>query len=264
MKPLPRLIISLHDLHPGSLGGIQRQREDLRKLGIKSLSQLVVPEFHHQEGTFTHSPLCDWLGEQQLLGDELILHGYYHDREGQAESLKDLFWTRLYTNQEAEFYSLSEEESKERWDRGKRLFEGKGWKTPGFIAPAWLLNSELVAPLQGAGFEYSVVYAGILDLQGGPKARLKRIPTLCWSCRSWWRRQVSLVWNGFRFQTALSKGIDFRISLHPLDVEYPLIWNQITTMVRKAVRMGYQPVTYGEYVRVNSITKKIRISPQSH
>jgi predicted deacetylase len=249
MRRVPRIVVSLHDLHPGSQVQVRRQHADLRGLGVQSLSHLVVPEFHHQSETFQDAALCDWLGEVQNQGDELILHGYYHDRQGQSESLTDLFWTRFYTNQEAEFYSLSEPESIDRWKRGRALFEGRGWKTPGFIAPAWLLNSSLIQPLQGLGFDYSVVYEGIWDLSQSPKKEIHPIPTLCWSSRSWWRRQVSLVWNGFRFQTFLSKGIDFRVSLHPGDVDYPLIWNQIMTMVRQAIRAGYQPVTYGTYHR---------------
>ncbi len=247
MGSIPRLIVSLHDVHPGSAEQIQRQRHDLKQAGIKALSHLVVPEFHHRQSTFHSASLCQWLGDQQSMGDELILHGYYHDRIGQTEALRDLFWTRFYTNQEAEFYSLSERESRKRWNDGLEQFKGQGWRSPGFIAPAWLLDSGLVKALQEEGFDYSVVYQGVLDLKRGSDARLHRIPTLCWSSRSWWRRQVSLVWNGFCFQTFLSKGIDFRVSLHPLDVDYPLIWGQIMTMIRRAVRFGYQPVTYGEY-----------------
>ena len=243
----PRLIVSLHDVHPGSREQIQRQRFDLNQAGIRSLSHLVVPEFHHGPSSFHDPALSQWLGEQQASGDELILHGFYHDRQGQRESLGDLFWTRLYTNQEAEFYSLSEPESRERWKKGREGFELQGWRTRGFIAPAWLIHSGLVDCLSSAGFDYSVVYEGILNLKGGSKTSLHRIPTLCWSSRAWWRRQSSLVWNGFRFQTFLSQGIDFRVSLHPLDVDYPFIWGQVMTMIRQAVRMGYQPVTYGEY-----------------
>lgn len=247
MARVPRLIVSLHDVHPGSFCAVKRQREDLASWGVSVVSHLVVPEYHHQGSSFELSEFREWVSSCQSAGDELVLHGYYHDRVGQKEALKDLFWTRLYTNQEAEFFALSTEEAKDRWEKGIQGFESCGWKTKGFIAPAWLLNPTLMDPLREKRFDYTVLYSGIQDLREAATVPFIPLRTLCWSTRAWWRRQSSLIWNGILYQILLGKGLDLRMSLHPGDVEYPLVWNQIMMMIRQLIRSGYQPVSYQKY-----------------
>jgi len=36
--------------------------------------------------------------------------------------------------------------------------------------------------------------------------------------------------------------------LHPRDLEFPLLRRQIDQIVRSAVKRGFEPTTYGEYV----------------
>lgn len=254
MNATPQLIVSLHDVHPQSLQRVQRQREDLSRAGVTATTHLIVPEFHHGSSSFEEPSLQDWISNQQKKGDEMVLHGYYHDRIGLKESVRDLFWTRLYTNQEAEFYSLDVSEACKRWKQGLDGFQKNNWGTAGFIAPAWLLSSELIGPLSEIGFQYTVTYDGVWILKKKGDSTLLPIKTLCWSSRAFWRRQTSLIWNGVLFQILLSRRKDIRVSLHPNDIEYPLLWNQIMTMVGQLIRAGYRPMTYLNYLS-NSLGK---------
>jgi hypothetical protein len=39
-----------------------------------------------------------------------------------------------------------------------------------------------------------------------------------------------------------------RLSLHPRDLEFPLIRRQVDQILRAAFRRGFEPTTYGDYV----------------
>ncbi len=134
------LIVSLHDAHPGSCGAITDQIAFLAERGVPATSILVVPNFHHGAPLTKDVGFCDAVSRWQAAGHEIVLHGYFHDRkESPRETLATLFWTRLYTNREAEFLDLPREAVQERLARGRKLFESLGWQATGFVAPAWLM-----------------------------------------------------------------------------------------------------------------------------
>jgi uncharacterized protein len=104
------LIVSLHDAHPGSRTQIAEQVAFLSERGVMRSSILVVPEFHQAGSAAADGEFCDAVSSWQAGGHELVLHGYYHDRrESPPENLATVFWTRLYTNREAEFLDLAPE-----------------------------------------------------------------------------------------------------------------------------------------------------------
>jgi predicted deacetylase len=182
------LIVSLHDAHPGSHAAIAEQIAFLAGYGIARSSILVVPEFHHGGSVTESGAFCDDVSRWQDAGHELVLHGYYHDRrDSPPERLSQLFWTRLYTSREAEFLDLPLDTAKTRLEAGRALFASLGWRTTGFLAPAWLIGK---------------------------------------------LRETELI----------------RLSLHPRDLEFPLIRRQVDQILRASLKRGFQATTYGEYV----------------
>jgi len=244
------LVVSLHDFHPGSRVAIAAQREALHAWGVDRCSILVVPEFHHGLPTETDTPSCEALRQWQAAGDELVLHGYYHDRRGLAESWRDLFWTRLYTNQEAEFWNLSPEEAQHRLSAGLEIFQRNRWRASGFIAPAWLLPKNLWPIVARQGFHYTTLLTGIVRWHGSTsEPTVEPTQSLVYSTRAAWRRSTSLAWNAWlarQLQTQNKNCI--RLSLHPRDLEFPEIAQQIEQLVRRLVGAGWIPATYAEYV----------------
>jgi len=237
------LVVSLHDVHPGSRERIATQRKALSAWGVPRRSLLVVPEFHH--GPPADEPgHATWLRECRDQGDEIVLHGYFHDRKGQGESLRNLFWTRFYTNREAEFLDLPPNEARARIERGHNRLVAAGLAPSGFIAPAWLMAPGLPALLAEMGFGYTNTLGTFLDL-----ARNRTIATqsLCWSTRSAWRRTVSLGWNRLLFRRLRGKSL-LRVSLHPDDLAYVAIRKQIERIVKTALDAGYEPITYADHV----------------
>ena len=85
------LIVSLHDVHPGSLDAVARQRADLRQLGVRKLSLLVVPHWHAEESIESGSDFVRTISQWQEEGDEVVLHGWTHSSVGLHTRAQDWF-----------------------------------------------------------------------------------------------------------------------------------------------------------------------------
>jgi predicted deacetylase len=241
------LIVSLHDAHPGSHRAIAEQIEFLAGYGIIRASILVVPDFHHAGESASAADFCADLNRWQDLGNEMVLHGYFHDRrESPRENLPALFWTRLYTNREAEFLDLPREEARTRLQKGKAMLNRLGLRTAGFIAPAWLMAPGLEEMLGAEGFAYTTRLGEIVSLVPGRRASLYS-QSLCYSTRAGWRRFASLAWNKQLFGKLRETNL-IRLSLHPRDLEFPRIRRQVDQILRAALKRQFEPTTYGEYV----------------
>jgi predicted deacetylase len=241
------LIVSLHDAHAGSQAQIAEQVAFLKAYGITRSSILVVPEFHHQGSVLQDKGFCEAVSGWQNEGHELVLHGFFHDRqESPPEKLSTIFWTRLYTNREAEFLDLPRETARLRLERGRALFDSLGWKTRGFVAPAWLMAEGLTNLLAEMGFAYTTRLKEIIPLLPGTN-RVTTSQSLCYSTRASWRRFASALWNKQLFGKLKETNL-VRLSLHPRDLEFPLIRRQIDQIVRASLKRGFVPTTYAEYV----------------
>jgi predicted deacetylase len=241
------LIVSLHDAHPGSQAQIEEQVTFLASYGITQSSILVVPDFHHQGSFAQNRSFCEMANAWQAKGHELVLHGYFHDRlESPPERLSTVFWTRFYTNREAEFLDLPPATARQRLERGRALFEAQGWLGRGFVAPAWLMASGMPNLLADMGFSYTTRLGEIIPLRPGIN-RIKSSQSLCYSTRAGWRRFASGIWNKHLYGRLRETDL-IRLSLHPRDLEFSLMRRQIDQILRASLKRGFKPTTYGDYV----------------
>jgi len=240
-----KLVVSLHDVHPGSFELVKRQRDELRAAGIRRLSLLVVPNWHRREPVEDHVGFIQALSAWRDEGDEIVLHGWTHSCGGLKESPRNWFWTRLYTAGEAEFMLAGPDECRMRLATGRALFERLGWPIVGFIAPAWLMAPHTEAILQELGFAYTVTRTEIRPL--GFSAGAIDSPSLCYSTRARWRRVASRVWNPY-LERSLRRRPVMRLSIHPGDIVYPRIWRQVMRLAKRGVNAGRLPATYRECV----------------
>jgi len=247
-SPAPKsLIVSLHDAHPGSQAQIAEQVAFLATYGINCSSILVVPDFHHEGLTAQNTSFCETASAWQSAGHELVLHGYFHDRlESPPESLSTLFWTRLYTNREAEFLDLPSATARQRLENGRALFESQGWRGRGFVAPAWLMADGLPNLLAEMNFTYTTRVGEIIPLLPGTH-KIKSSRSLCYNTRAAWRRFASGIWNKNLYGRLRDTDL-IRLSLHPRDLEFPLMRRQIDQIIRASLKRGFTPTTYGDYV----------------
>ncbi|MCS7064156.1 MAG: polysaccharide deacetylase family protein [Methylacidiphilales bacterium] len=238
------LIISLHDVHPHSLPKIQEQRQLLQEIGIKTCSLLVIPHYHHRTPC-DHHPQCIQYLQARQATDEIVLHGYYHDRRGLPPNLRNFFWTHLYTQNEAEFCDLNETLAEKRLNQGLMLLQKIGLSTHGFIAPGWLLHPRCIPILKRLGFLYTTTLRKIIRLNDPNSPILAH--SHCWSARSLWRRSSSQAWNSLLLRHTLNHPI-LRVALHPQDFQFPQLKKQITRIIRQALQLGFQPTTYRDFL----------------
>ena len=187
---------------------------------------------------------CEWLRARASLGDEIVLHGYFHQRARQpGESAKAKLTTRIYTADEGELFDLNYTTARELLTRGREDFRKLALDPVGFIAPAWLLGTEAERAVRELGFTYTTRLGSVLDFTTGIPHSAQ---SLVWSVRSAWRRQMSLAWNA-TLAVRLRSNPLLRISIHPVDLKHPQIWSQIERLITSALR-DRSALTYAEWI----------------
>ena len=81
-RPEKKLLLSLHDFHPGSRRQISEQLEFCLERCPGHASILVIPEYHHGPSVEACPESLRVLEKWQEEGHDLAVHGYYHDRMG--------------------------------------------------------------------------------------------------------------------------------------------------------------------------------------
>jgi uncharacterized protein len=233
MNPTEKqLIISFHDLHPGSWETCRRFIEKSKQLGARNMTLLVIPQYHGQAPFTENSTFVDWLKGLDQKDFDLCLHGYYH----RAEAVRGNWYQRLmgnvYTTGEGEFYQLSKSQAEEKLAAGISLFTPNHLPVYGFTAPAWLVSAEAKAAIKDAGFLYNTLWDGVElpSLNTFVKA-----PTLVYSSRNAWRRVVSKWWINIFHKLNRNTHI-LRLAVHPIDFDYPDIEAHLYRVLEKALR----------------------------
>jgi predicted deacetylase len=240
---MKRLVVSIHDVHPASFDAARGQIEFCESLGVRRFSILVVPDFH-MIAPFEASPdLVEWLRFREKLGDEIVLHGLYHFNDKRAVSPRFWFWNRLYTASEAEFLHLDFHTAHFRIRYGKQRLKKAGLHPVGFVAPAWLMNSQVRKAVFNVGMMYTNTVNSIVAASG--KTIFSR--SLCYSARAGWRQVGSLGWNSALWQVKRHHNI-VRLSLHPRDLEVRSFRSHISAIISAAMALNFESTTYSEVV----------------
>lgn len=222
------LVVSLHDLAPSNQPMADKMISEFAQRGVRTCSLLVVPDYHHQGASMKNRQFVSWLRGLEAQGHEIVIHGYFHQRpRRRGEKMKDQFVTRVYTQDEGEFYDLRYDEAFRRIKLARDEFRAAGLNPIGFVAPAWLLSAESEQAARDAGIEYTTRLRSIRDLRSG---KFYRSRSLVYSLRNGWRRAISLAWNAALARLLRSNSL-LRLSVHPTDHDYPGVWRQIMNLV---------------------------------
>jgi predicted deacetylase len=238
------LVVSIHDVSPFARREVDAMLDELRRVGVERTSLLVVPDYHHRGRSLESPEFVKWLQERRQSGHEIVIHGYCHQRQRRPS---DRGWkklmTRVYTEDEGEFYDIGREEARALVERALGEFKRAGFSPTGFIAPAWLLSPDAERALMDLDFEYTTRLAALFDLRRGVRHDSQ---SLVYSVRNTWRRIVSRRWNACLFR-ALRDNPLLRISLHPPDYAFRPIWRQICGFIRRALE-DRKPMTYESWI----------------
>ncbi|MEB4591616.1 polysaccharide deacetylase family protein [Candidatus Thiothrix sp. Deng01] len=214
----PAFCVALHDVAPSTWDAYAGFVAAIGRLNIP-LTLLVTPDYHRQGTVERHPAFVRAIGQRLESGDEVVLHGYYHDDPGPLGfAPQEWFMRRIYTY-EGEFYRLAEAEALRRLQQGLDMFARLGWRTQGFTPPAWLLGAGARRALQQSSLSYASTIHTLIRL---PTFAELPAPSLVWSSRSAWRRGLSRIWG--KRMLARSRTAPFlRLGLHPVDMQYPAV-----------------------------------------
>jgi len=252
-SPIGSLVVSIHDVTPITQPTIEKILADLRTAGVRVTSLLVVPDYHHRGKSVDDANFASWLRELEADGHEIVIHGYFHDRpRRESEGMREKFLTRVYTQDEAEFFDLKYDEVFARITRARDEFREARLSPIGFIAPAWLLSTEGERAARDADMQYTTRIATVIDLLTGERERSR---ALVYSTRSAWRRAASLGWNA-ALARRVAIGQLIRLCIHPSDIASRNVWKQIIRLTRRFSRTR-NPTTYRDWISEERVTRKL-------
>ncbi len=250
-EPERKLVVSFHDLHPGSRAVCAGFIERLRELGVPRVSLLVVPRWHGGPPLTQDAEFVAWLRELAAAGHDICLHGFFHQAEQVRGGPIQQLIGRHYTQSEGEFFQIDSATARDRLQRGLAILANEA-RLPivGFTPPAWLISDEGRAALIEAGLHYTTTFSQVELLQRGA---VLKAPTLVYSCRSAWRRVVSRAW--LRFWERVNREAPLlRIAAHPGDFVHAHVEKSLYAHVQRAMSNGREAVTYRDLLPAGTST----------
>jgi hypothetical protein len=239
------LVVSFHDLHPGTRDTCAAFLRDLAGLGVGRCTLLVVPCWHDGPSIARDPGFCSWLRRCTRAGHEICLHGFSHRDDAAPGSPWQRIVGRCYTAGEGEFYRIRHAEAARLLAAGRAMLETvSGLSVEGFTPPAWLLSPQGRDALCSAGFAYTTRWSGIDRLESGA---FVHAPVLAWSSRSAPRRLASRAW--VRLWGACNRAVPvLRIAVHPRDLTHATVRASVERALCRALADGRQPLTYRDLV----------------
>lgn len=239
VEPMKTVCLVLHDVAPSTWGDYQPFVEAVDALGNVPMTWLVVPDFHRHDALDANPAFRRVLDARVARGDELALHGYYHDdQEPMSHNPRDWFMRRVYTH-EGEFYRLSREVALGRMHAGLELFQRYDWPVRGFVAPAWLMSDGTRQALRELPLSYTSDPQHLYRL---PDFSAVDAPGLVWSARSAWRRGLSKIVSDQREQRWRDAPV-IRLGLHPVDMRHRFSRDYWLRTLERLLADGRVPLT---------------------
>ncbi len=204
------LLVSVHDVTPGTLPRVREIVRALRPRIGPALTLLVVP------GWSWAAPQIRQLRAWQDGGIELAGHGWRHRAE-RICTLGHRVHSRVISRDEAEHLSLSREGICARINRCHAWFAGNGLRPPSlYVPPAWAMGRLPPAASRALPFSFYETLCGVYDARTGDFLRMP----------------VTGYMADTPSRVVLLKGINalclalplraVRIALHPNDLRLPL------------------------------------------
>ncbi|MDF7800817.1 polysaccharide deacetylase family protein [Pontiellaceae bacterium B1224] len=235
-----KLVVSFHDLHPGTMKCCIRFLQRLEIIGVPRASLLVVPNWYDKLSLTRHPECCAWLREQP---HDISLHGWTHLAGHRAEKPIEWLMANKYTAGEGEFYKLPPHDAEMLILQGLEVFRRIGIEANGFIPPAWLMKEAHLPILGKVGLDYAVTLNKFFDVQ---RNKVLRAPVLCTTSRTPLRRALTRQVVSALAKKHANEPI-LRIAVHPVDFRYPEIEAFIYRLIAQCLETR-ESTTYDELV----------------
>jgi hypothetical protein len=175
-----------------------------------------------------HPDYCRLVQEN---AEELLLHGYFHQR------LRGAGPATLIAGRCDEMNGLNVEETRLTLERGQRIFvEAFGARARGFLAPAWQRGHVRSGQVNTLGLDHVLGFFSLDSCAG------RRVPlaTWMWDCGRWgWLGHFGhgIGWLSQSFGLGVPT-----LAIHPRDLARGY-WPRILRLTREIIAAGYEPST---------------------
>jgi peptidoglycan/xylan/chitin deacetylase (PgdA/CDA1 family) len=226
--PSAPLLVCVHDATPAYERETRAMIRDLAPLVGRRLSFGVVPDWHGAWPLAAHPGYCRMVEEAS---DELLLHGYFHRRQGGRGPVS------LLAEGCDEMNGLNREETRRTVERGQRVFASVfGEPARGFLAPGWQRGHVRAEHATALGLDHVLGFFSVQSARG----RSVPLATWTWDCGRWaWLGHLG---HGIgRTLHSLGRGVP-TLAIHPRDLRRGF-WPGILRLTRELLDSGYQPST---------------------
>ena len=229
---VPRcFVVCVHDATPAYARETRAIVRDLAPIVGRRIAFGVVPNWDGQWPLAAHPDYCRFVRES---AEELLLHGYFHQRHRGRGPVT------ILTERRDEMNGLDADETRRTLERGQRVFiDVFGEPARGFLAPAWQPGRVRLGDVGSLGLDHVVGFFSIESSAG----RKVPLATWMWDCGRWgWLGHIghAIGW----LSQSLDRGVP-TLAIHPNDVTRGF-WPRILQLTEELVEAGYQPSTAAE------------------
>ena len=231
-----RFLVCIHDATPAFARETRLMIRDLAPMLGRRLSFGVVPDWYGEWPLSAHPEYCRLVRESS---EELLLHGYFHQRR------RGWGPTTLLTARCDEMNGLDPGETGRMLERGQGVFTDVfGEPARGFLAPAWQRGHVCLKDANPFGLDHVLGFFS-LESRAGRKVPLA---TWSWDCGRWgWLGHVG---HGIGWLShSLDRGVPV-LAMHPRDVQRGF-WPDILRLTRQFLETGYEPSTLAEVLEAS-------------
>lgn len=240
VESLRPFLVCIHDATPAYARETEVMLRDLSPLIGRRLSLGVVPNWQNSWPLSAHAEYCAMVRERS---EELLLHGYFHQRQLGSGLVS---WLAEGTD---EMNGLAGEATRQLIEMGQHDFsKAFGQTARGFLAPAWQQGHvRAIATDESLALAYVLGFFSIEPRAG------QRIPlaTFTWDCG----RYGALGHVGHSIgwlRHAMHRGVP-TLAIHPRDLQRGY-WPKIIGLIQTLLATGHEPTTPSELL--NRATQK--------
>ena len=247
MRPF---LICLHDVTPAFARETRDILRDLGPLVGRRVALGVVPNWRGQWHLAAHPDFCRLVAESS---EELLLHGYFHQRQ---RGWGPVTWLAEGSD---EMNGLGSHDTRRTLERGQQVFADVfGQPARGFLAPAWQRGRvRLLRADVSLGLDHVL---GFFSLESRMRPTVP-LATWTWDCGRWgWLGHVG---HGIGWLSRSLRQAVPTLAIHPRDIARGY-WPGILRLARQLLDAGYAPSTTADVLSFgDSSTARLRRSARN-
>ena len=208
--------------------------QELAPLIGRRLSIGAVPNWYGAWPLTAHPEYCRLIQEGS---DELLLHGYFHQRQRGWGAIS------MLTDRADEMNGLDRDQTRHTIECGQRVFtQAFGEPARTFLAPAWQVG-HLRPGIANLGLEHVLSFFSLESRAGWTVP----VATWSWDCGRWgWLGHLG---HGLgRLSQFLDRGVPV-LAIHPRDLDRGF-WPKILRLTEDLLNNGYEPTTPARLLEV--------------